>query len=353
MRSSSRSSKGAEKQSSEGTRADRVGERISRLTCDRGKGATRGLRARMLGELPIEVTKMPKSHGCSGKLHPLQMCAYVIITLQATGFYTLIVTVMPGQAKPVAAALYSFGLLGLAVTGGLSTFIDPTDYVVVAERRAKATQQPFDKTPYKQICTICQTHVLEESKHCGQCDRCVDGFDHHCKWLNNCVGSRNYRYFALLIGFLELLAGLQTGFSSYVLHCFSDPGFPESTAKALGLGSAALYVTLVALQMIVSLVLFVVIGQLITLHIWLRANHLTTYEYIINRRESRQKRVVPEKEDATTNQDVSVLKDSKHASKDSSTQILEEPEAELSLTRRKWRRAEVLPAETLSRLASG
>ena len=105
--------------------------------------------------------------------------------------------------------------------------------------------------------------------------------------------------------------------------------------------------------MIVSLVLFVVIGQLITLHIWLRANHLTTYEYIINRRESRQKRVVPEKEDATTNQDVSVLKDSKHASKDSSTQILEEPEAELSLTRRKWRRAEVLPAETLSRLASG
>lgn len=54
------------------------------------------------------------------------------------------------------------------------------------------------------FCDRCQLVKPDRCHHCSVCDKCVLKMDHHCPWVNNCVGFSNYKFFMLFL-FYSLL----------------------------------------------------------------------------------------------------------------------------------------------------
>ncbi|KAL4441996.1 hypothetical protein ABPG74_003747 [Tetrahymena malaccensis] len=77
----------------------------------------------------------------------------------------------------------------------------PTDRTNQKQLGYLLIDQNGQKMNYR-ICDTCGIYKDKDRKHCRLCDNCVTGFDHHCIWLNNCIGRNNYRSFILFLFFL-------------------------------------------------------------------------------------------------------------------------------------------------------
>jgi hypothetical protein len=78
-------------------------------------------------------------------------------------------------------------------------FIREAEVIRLTEIITRAEEEKIGEA---HVCYTCLLLKPTRSKHCSQCGECVRLFDHHCPFINNCVGGRNHRYF---IGFLIFL----------------------------------------------------------------------------------------------------------------------------------------------------
>ena len=145
----------------------------------------------------------------------------------------------------------------------------------------------FDNTtadhgePLDLYCSICLAYVQERTKHCGPCNRCCSQFDHHCKWLNNCIGSENYQDFRSLTNWFLLTIALNLGFVVAM--------WATGLLKASDNISQPV-VILLWIQGALSAIVFIFDLQLILFHVWIVSKGITTFEYIGFKREESVKK---------------------------------------------------------------
>ena len=133
----------------------------------------------------------------------------------------------------------------------------------------------------------------KRTKHCSICNKCITRFDHHCKWLNNCIGGRNYKVFIVCltsaiistsivasISATELsLVYLNTDYESW--NMTTDNVTLPISLQLPGTGS----LIVISIVGVISAIAAALLIHLCFFHGYIACLGLTTYEYLRNKRE--------------------------------------------------------------------
>ena len=76
-------------------------------------------------------------------------------------------------------------------------FSDPG--VMINEKNETWLEIVTTRKNINKMCPYCKVEQTKLSKHCFLCNKCIEVFDHHCHWINNCVGNGNKTYFIIFI----------------------------------------------------------------------------------------------------------------------------------------------------------
>ncbi|KAF2139452.1 uncharacterized protein K452DRAFT_300486 [Aplosporella prunicola CBS 121167] len=83
----------------------------------------------------------------------------------------------------------------------------PNTVVTTSNYAEQVAAYPYDRIIFhpNNNCRTCRLPKPARSKHCSICKVCVARSDHHCVWVNNCLGRENYRWFLALLASTSVL----------------------------------------------------------------------------------------------------------------------------------------------------
>lgn len=204
----------------------------------------------------------PRLHGFEKPLSPGQPVVWFLVIFSLVVFASLVAPALVDDVKLLITSCVLYGLL----------YAVATICFFHASHRDPGTAVEGDR---------------EEAgtKHCWICKKWVKDFDHHCPYLNVCIGRNNYHSFFVLT--CSTLAGftLQLVLAGWVAGVVypSNVGLKNPRVSLVGL-------VLLSIGSIVPFIGWWAIAILFVFHVYLWFTGLTTYEWILNRRDAKEQK---------------------------------------------------------------
>ena len=130
-------------------------------------------------------------------------------------------------------------------------------------------------TEFHQSCNKCGLLRPPRTHHCSVCQKCVLKMDHHCPWLNGCVGFMNYRYFVTFLIWVTCI-------SIFGAIVFGAALFSSASVLKDSIDSP------IFLSFVLCCTLTVAVGLLTGSHVYMVLHNQTTIESYSDSREAKE-----------------------------------------------------------------
>jgi len=139
---------------------------------------------------------------------------------------------------------------------------------VQSDSAPAALKEVKSKNGERRWCKHCKQWKPDRCHHCRVCKSCILRMDHHCPWIANCVGFRNFKFFFLLV----LYAGLNSAF----IVCTMVESLWESM-EITEMTSLTRFFMVFALTL--AFIMSILLLAFMSFHAWLISHSMTTIEF--------------------------------------------------------------------------